>query len=329
MGKKAFTFARLQIGMNDSLIPFLLRDMGYDVLNIDDRVWLWNRSNSFFYKFLMKIFKHFFIKNMNRFILNEIDGVPFDFAFIFKGQHLSINVIKILKKNGAKIVIFYPDLEPWSHSKEYLEICRYADYFVHTKPNLHKEMAQKVRHDAICMPHSYYSSEIVNPLSLNKDIDVSFIGHYSKKKYKSLMHLHNLVKCNIHVYGDRWPLKNTKNIFFHEATYGFKIKDIISRSKVSLGFLMESLSGEFQGDALTSRSILVPIFGTLCLHERNEFSKQLYEDENILFSDIYELAEKINKIIKKRDSYLTLALNQQQQVVNKVKSFESILNTFI
>jgi hypothetical protein len=325
---KVFTFARIQKGMNDFYIPFYFVNKGFEVINIDDRIWLWPRSKSVLYKIFNSLLRPFFVKDMNAFILNEIKDVNFKFAFIFKGQYLKLEVIKELKKNGAKILLFYPDLEPWSHGDEFIKICKLVDYFIHTKKNLHQVICKKIRSDALYFPHFYSEDDIVKIGSIKKDIDISFVGHYSKEKLKNIIYLSKLLNYKIFVYGDRWPSKNLKNVEFHAATYGVRVKDIISRSKISLGFLMESLSGFYEGDVLTSRTILIPLYGTLCLHERNTFSIEMFENDSVLFSDLNDLAYKINNYISKPELCLSLAKIQQNKVLKNAMSLKNLMDRY-
>ncbi len=301
----------------------LLRNLitsGHQLQNFDDRHYIFYAVGSRFTRLVRRLSRPGLLQKFNRDILSYVEVMKPSHLIYFKAVGLHPETIMAAKRLGATTVGIFPDLDPRIYGKDYLRTLRETDFLFHTKPNLIEFFQDQIHTDANFVYPFFDPSQIEVPLAADEKIGVSFVGHWSIGKEKSLIKFSSLYTGNVSIFGEGW--KETKfsglraNVSVNGPVYGSAIQNIYRRSICVLGFLMEKVSAQGKNDEITSRSILVPASGGVLLHQKTKAACTLFkESSSLLFSDIshaVSLAEEIKGNNKLR---IKLASKQQHDVL--------------
>jgi hypothetical protein len=300
-------------------------------INFDDTTFVDFQVATFTSRLVRKSIKKQQRIHFNKVIQDYIKSFKPNFIFCFKAHHLSSSTLLLAKEYNAKIIIIYPDLEPEVHGKEYLQVLKLADVFIHTKPNL-KEYFSSLNQNTICVNPFFSIKQVQNIEPYDDTIGVSFIGHHSDGKQDTILGLNTNVETNISLFGDRWKqkLKSHKNLKVNKPIYGPSVPEIYKRSLYVLGLLTEQLPAFKDGDVMTARSVQIPIYGGLVMHPRNPFSEDFFGSTHTM---LFESVDELYVIHKQLESNLELrqALFKEQQeiIVRKATQIELLLNSII
>jgi spore maturation protein CgeB len=161
--------------------------------------------------------------------------------------------------------------------------------------------------NAVFIPHGF-DPEIHRKLAVGPEeagifgCDVSFIGIWSPKKEKLLVHLkEKLPGIHLKIWGDQWGKSASvlQSSIQGKPVVGDLYALAIQSSKINLGILSEKIKGASSGDLITSRTFHIPGASGFMLHERNEESVQYYKEneEAAFFDGPEELASKVTEFL--------------------------------
>lgn len=322
----ALSVCRLQAGFDDSCVPRSFEQLGFECINIDDRCWSWHAAPGRTARAARRLLRASTAQDFNRFIRTQVTGLHLQQVFIFKAPDITADTIRALQsEHGAHVTVFYPDLAPWRESPGYLEACRAADVYLHTKPQCEALHRQRVRPDARVTPPFWDPAERVEPRVRAWRHDISFIGHYSAGKCQTLAALARLTSRQIHVFGAGWEGRLPAAVQCHGPVYGPAARQIAADSRVTLGLLQEALPGESSPDVITSRSVRLPIWGAACLHPANAQAAALYEGAHGLFGDVEALAQQMERHWHDDEHWVQLCRVQQAAVMRQAPSIGDLL----
>ena len=108
------------------------RDAGCLVVHVGEDQFFPKVRNDLFSKIFLKLFKFFFKNNLNRNIKNLYKISKPEIVVVFKGNHLSVETLKQLKKNSW-VVNFYPDISLTNHSSVDVKTFYEYDHIYSTK----------------------------------------------------------------------------------------------------------------------------------------------------------------------------------------------------
>lgn len=228
---------------------------------------------------------------------------------------ISPKFIKQISDSGTKTILCLPDSE---HCFEWHD--RYYAQCVNLNWILMPAMKTTFRmYDLNCISGFGLSQNIYQNESKPKDIDVSFIGGiYRSNRHSYLRFLEeNDIKVEIFGHGSSNGKVN------HE-----KMKDVISRSKISLNFSgVESSKFNSHNTILQCKGRLMEItfLGSLCLSEYAEGTNSLFEDEKeiVYFHTENDLLNKIRFYLK-HDKVRQAISNNGQFKAKKYYNIEKI-----
>src|SRR5262249_22243616 len=173
----------------------------------------------------------------------------------------------------------------------YLEAAKEFDEFLHTKPNLIQYFRRNVNCRARLINPLYDAACVAEVQPVDPDIGVSFVGHHSKGKQRTLSTFARQYRGTLTIVGDRWVRSmfdgSSARVRIFPAVYGPPVYEIYRRSACSLGLLQESFSSRTPGDEVTARTVLVPAYGGLLLHARTPAAERLFGGcSGVLFDSI-------------------------------------------
>lgn len=283
------------------------RDAGCVVVHTGEDQFFPKVTNNFFSKIFLRCFKFFFKSNLNRNICNLYKISQPEIVVVFKGNHLSLETVKYLKKNSW-LVNFYPDISLINHSSLDVRTFYEYDHIFSTKSFATKDYSKNMGIKNVSfLPHGfdeYVHSPISKKYMNDWHNDVSFIGTWSKEKENKLNALKlRLPDINIKIWGNGWEKNSSRSL--KESIMGYPVTGdlyalAINCSKINLGLLQEKAAGASSGDLTTARSFHIPGSGGFMLHERSDEIITFYEEDSEIscFSSIDDLVSKVNFYLK-------------------------------
>tara|TARA_Y100001935_G_C17261562_1_gene486721 strand:- start:372 stop:1409 length:1038 start_codon:yes stop_codon:yes gene_type:complete len=286
------------------------RDAGCLVVHIGEDQFFPKVRNNLPSKIFLKFFNFFFKNNLNHNISNLHKISKPEIVVVFKGNHLSVETLKQIKKNSW-VVNFYPDISLTNHSSLDVKTFYEYDHIYSTKSFAIKDYNENMGIKNVSfLPHGY-DEYVHSPVSKKYmkiwHNDVSFIGTWSKNKEKKLNALKKtLPNINLKIWGNGWEKSSSR--YLKESIMGYPVNGdlyalAINCSKINLGLLQEKASGASSGDLTTARSFHIPGSGGFMLHERSNEILSFYDEDKEIscFSSSDELVSKIEFYLKHDD----------------------------
>lgn len=333
--KKVLSILRTFEGYDDSFFHSYLKVLSYEnvieLVNFDDTTCSEFQTGTVKSRIARHIIRNDQNAHLNVTIKEYIKTFRPDIVLFFKASFLTSGTIEAAKEIGARVFAIYPDLEPRIHGDEYLNVLKLSDYLIYTKPNL-IEYFKSLNQNTICV-NPFYSEKNARVIEdYDKDLGISFIGHCSPVKKKSIDLISASITENITIYGAGWSEKSAKkeNLQIRNPMFGPPVYQIYKKSLFMLGLLTEKLNGFKDGDVLTARTVQIPAYGGLILHPGNRFSEAFFgEDHFMLYKDI----EDVKRIYRTISNDLCLReklFNEQHSIaLQKGTCIERLLNAMI
>jgi spore maturation protein CgeB len=266
---------------------------------------------------------------INRYIIQQLQGdFEYDLVWVDKGVFIDPEIIQRLRKVSKLLLHYTPDPAFTFHrSRFFFKAVSFYDFCITTKSfeieDYRKAGAKQViyctqGYDKM-LHKSYYTF-------VEKDKDVTFVGHY--EKYRGAI-IKKLIEngVDVHVAGFKWKHfykknKNNKNLHFHgDGIYGEGYAKFISSSFISLGLLSKWIP-----ELHTTRTMEIPACGTLLVTELNSETIELYEKEEVVFyEDIDELTLKIISLLKEKSVIEEYISKASKRLTNGKYDYESIV----
>ena len=232
-----------------------------------------------------------------------------DALFVFKGNHVSADILDAARERGITSVNYYPDVSFMTHGAEIPRALPRYDHVFNAKTYGIADMKKHGVRSVTFMPPGY-DPELHQPMELNDgDVsrfgcDVSFIGTWSPKKESILAQLkESLPQIHLRVWGNQWTRRQTQSLDAAVMGMGITGEDYtraICASAINLGLLSEARTGASSGDLITARTFQIPACGAFMLHERNDEVLQYFDEgeEAEFFSGAAELAAKVTRYLE-------------------------------
>jgi glycosyltransferase involved in cell wall biosynthesis len=272
------------------------------------------------------------IDNVNRYIINELDGKQsFDIIWIDKGVFIDPAVLKKIKGKSGILIHFTPDTAfTNNHSNLFDKGLPLYDYNITTKSfeiddykkagackvlyctqgydlRLHKPYHTFEEKEGICFVglNEPLREKVIASL-LNKDILVKLAGAKWERFVKR-----NFKKSNLEWYG--------------KGLFGPDYAKFISGSLMGLGLLSKKFP-----ELHTTRTFEIPACGTALVTESNKEINQFYtNDEVIFFTNEEELPDKVCAILENTEKLRQLSGKGYDVVTHGHYDYRSILSDLL
>jgi spore maturation protein CgeB len=250
-------------------------------------------------------------------------GEVFDIFWIEKSIMLRPKTLKVIKRTlpKAHLISISEDDMSAPHNRSYYhdKSLPYYDVVFTTKTyNLHELKQLGAKRTEFFLDS--YDEDLHKPsadfgMVYKQDIDVSFVGTYEKERSETIKWL-AAQGVRIVVFGNGWTsLKNSHpNLDIqNRPVYGEDYVEVISRSKINLGFLRK-----INRDQVTSRSMEITGAGGFLLAERTDRHLELFEEglEAEFFSNDLELLGKIKKYLGSPEQARRIGLAARKRCVH-------------
>lgn len=323
----ALTVTRQQNGFDDAGFANAFERAGYDVVNFDDRTFLWYHVTSQIERLARRALRKRQVAGFNSELQRYIAVCRPEIFFVFKGSAVSSATVECARAAGTRTVFLYPDLEPAVHGADYVAALRQADGFFHTKPNLIDHMRSTVRPDAEFTYPVYDAALVDEPVAVSGPARLLVVAHHSPGKAALIEKIARSDVFDIEIFGSGWLDEGSGRVRYNGPLFGPAVRDMQRGATAVLGLLTEQLDGFASGDTVTARSIHVPAYGALLLHQFTNDAQRLYGDDATLFHNIDDLVAKMTMLSNSPEQRLTLARQQQQSVLRKAHSQDSFVKT--
>jgi len=318
----------MQNGFDDANFVRSFEAVGYDVINIDDRVFYSFDTSSEVSRLCRRLIRAQQTRAFNLEIQKYLRIAKPKIVFVFKAPGLHYETVQLANDLRIPLVVFYPDLEPAVLGKSYVAALRAASAFYHTKPNLVGHFQQTLRSD-VRFTYPLYDAKSVSTGDIDSNRRMVLVAHHSTGKLDLLRQINDFDVIDIDVYGSGWPAIALNRVVFHGPLFGPAINGIYRKASFVLGALMERVDGFVDGDVITSRSIQVPAYGGLLIHPYTDAALELYESDECLFTAASDLEGKLTSLLLHDAVRRDLQINQQRAVIAKARSVDSFVNDLI
>lgn len=244
------------------------------------------------------------IYNSNKALTSYVTKLSPDLVFIYRGTHIRPETILKIKKTGAAVFSYNND-DPFSgvpskrYWRNYIESAKLSDHiYCYRGKNI--EDFKKIGVKNCSILRSYYiDSRNYYIMSVKKDIDIIFIGHYENDgRDRAIIKLiENGI--DVRIYGDNlWKNSSYYDKFsgriYHNYLNGKEYNELINRSKIAMVFL-----SKINRDTYTRRCFEIPAAQTLMISEYTDELNNMFIQgvEAEYFTSDDELVDKVKSYL--------------------------------
>jgi spore maturation protein CgeB len=297
-----------------------LRRLGHSTYGIDESHFVPTEWTTTATRILRKLFRQAMVNDLTAKIAERIGLQRPDAVFVFKGNYVSADALRLIRAAGVLSVNYYPDVSFMTHGPQLPEALPLYDHVFNAKTfGVNDMMAHGVQSVSFLAPG--FDPELHYPIALTDDdhkhfdCDVTFIGTWSPKKELILGELcAALPELDVKIWGNQWEKSATPGL--ERAIMGVSVTGedytrAICAAKISLGLLSEVRKGASSGDLITARTFQIPACGAFMLHERNPEAASCFNEgeEAEFFSGKEELVAKIRRYVADDDARSRIAAN--------------------
>lgn len=331
---RVLSVLRGSVGLDEFPLLRALLATGCDLINLDDRHYGFHDAPNTVARVTRRWNRAAFVRRFNEDLQRYVRSHRPQLMVLFKATHVRAAPIEQARALGCRTVCIYPDLDPTAEAPAYLDALRSVDEFLFTKPHLVDRFRSLVRPDAQPMLPLYSELEIAQPDAADPATGVSFVGHHSAGKERSLRAFQARYGARMTVVGDGWGALAAQagplGLDVQPALYGGVVRRIYRQSVCTLGLLMEGSSGGWGGDEVTSRSVLVPATGGVLLHPRNASAEALYgSDCPLLYERLEDAADIARRLASDPGQRLAWAAEQRRSVLQRARSAEALVRDWV
>jgi len=299
------------------------------------------KPNNYFLSKIKKIFKFLYFFYLRKTLINFMkkNYESFDIAIVFKGIYLDSDTLVKCKSFSKKIIWIniFPD-DPFNpqfikdSNYSLLNAIKYYDYFCIWSHRILKKLKNIIKYDKlIYLPFGYdpfiHFSSRKNFKHKNL---ITFFGTLDVHRAKFLSKIKNI---NLRVYGNNSyrykKIFKDNNAKFYPEIHGAKMRNIISKSLVSLNILRNQ-----NKNSHNMKTFEIPAMNCLMLTTRS-FEQNILLPENkacFMYSNVNEFNKKLNyikknpnKVSKIRSAGYKLIkkhtyLHRASQLLNEIKN---------
>ncbi len=302
----------LSLPFDSSFLPPIkktLKNLNYQVYYHD------YRHGDFLLRILIKILGSKMAYRYRDFkILRLIRENNIDIFWVVKGESISKELLKKIKKNNVTTINWFPD--PMNWWKFMRDNASYYDYFFHFDPLVVRKLKNLGFKNIYYLP---FAAEIFSKKNSRKIYDVSFVGTYSKYRERYLTNLN----CSLNIWGDpRWSNSSLKKFTKGGRVSQDEMKKIIRLSKINLNLIYDAVR---EGTNLRTFEVLGQ--GSFLLTEYVKDLDNLFASI-VSFKSKEELVKKINYYLLNEKKREKIARNGLKEVI-KSHTYEIRLKQMI
>lgn len=303
----------------------LLNPESFEVINID----IFSiEKNSLFRSLGFRYKRGPLVNKVNSLIGQSLKGA-YDLIWVDKGVYLRQETTQKLRQLTHKLVHFTPDPAFLFHqSKLFSASIPHYDFLITTKTFEVPEYEKIAGKGKVILITQGFDKEIHTPQLefRNKKKGIIFIGHHEKERERLLRYL---IERNIDVAlaGIKWKKfarknQNNKHLnYLGEGLFQEEYVKALSSYQFGLGLLSKWIPEKH-----TTRTFEVPACGTALLTEKNEETRLIFaEDEVIFFEETSDLVEKIKYFMNNVEKLENLTEKGYMKVKEGGYDYESIL----
>lgn len=257
-------------------------------------------------KALRRLFRPWFVRDYNRYLLEQADDFRPEIFFAVKGAYISRETLRELRERGVRTYNYYPDVSFFTHDKHIPKAAAEYDHIFTTKSFHIEDLKERLGIDTVTfVPHGYIP-EVHKPMMLTDwdrkryETDVSFIGMHSAKKERWVAFVRRaLPNVGIKVWGKLWKERcstpELSGSIEGQWITGWAYAKAVQAATINLGINSEVVGGSSSGDLMSRRSFEIPACGGFMIHERNHEVQSFYREgeEAVTFEGPEELVEKV------------------------------------
>lgn len=273
------------------------------------------------------------IKDINNDIIKQLNNGYFDLVWVDKGVFIQPATAQEIRRRAKKMIHFTPDMAFYQNqSRFFCKSVELYDMLVTTKRKELPFYEKIVDKEKILLVTQGFDPTIhKNSVPFEKKENaVVFIGLAEKSRFEVIQHLidNNIV---VKLVGYGWGAfvkKNQKNKyldFIGSAVYGADYSKLISASKFALGLLSKRFP-----ELHTTRTFEIPACGTALITEKNEETKLLFnDDEVVFFESLSDMVTKINFGFSNNHHLKSIAEKGTNRVLSSGYDYESIIKKIV
>lgn len=238
-----------------------------------------------------------------------------DVVIIYKGFHVSPDLIRRIRKLGILTANVFPDYSPHAYGSRLRNAIGEYDLVVSTKP-FHPPLWSSVygyNNKCVFVPHGYDPQlHLVDSPSANEIYDVVLAANCRPQYLRLMSGVAKLLpdpNISVCLAGPGWGA--FRNIFpahwqYAGAPHGRAYVDFLRRGRISIAPLNREvfIDGRQQpGDEDTSRTYELPAAYCFFIHQRTKYVSGIYSETNEvpMFDSPEELVLQVRKYLQKED----------------------------
>jgi spore maturation protein CgeB len=285
-----------------------LRRLGHSTYVVDEAHFVPTEWTTITTRVLRKVFRRSMVADLTAKLAELIALQRPDAIFVFKGNYVSAEALRLARRGGALCVNYYPDVSFMAHGPQLPSALPFYDHVFNAKTfGVNDMIAHGVSSVSFLAPG--FDPELHYPIALTQDdhehfdCDVTFIGTWSPKKERILGDLcAALPDIKVKIWGNQWEKSATPGLqraIMDVSVTGEDYTRAICAAKISLGLLSEVRKGASSGDLITARTFQIPACGAFMLHERNAEAVSYFKEgeEAEFFSGNDELVAKVRSYV--------------------------------
>ena len=274
------------------------------------------------------------ITGINTLIQNRVSQIDFfDFVWVDKGVFLYPKVLENIRKKTAVLIHYTPDPAFLYHrSRLFLKSIPTYDYCITTK-SFELELYAKFNARKVLLSSQGYDPSLHKPYySSEQKKGVSFIGHYEPNRARVIQ---SFIDNGIEVIlaGIKWEkfvsenLHNKSLTYLGKGVYGEDYARVISRSKLSLGFLSRIIP-----ELHTTRTFEIPACKTVLITEENAETSSFFKENEVVFylpENEGQLYKKVQEMLNDDKLVEQFAELGYQRIIKNDLSFDSLMKKML
>jgi spore maturation protein CgeB len=311
-----------------------LLKLGHEVTHVPVQNWHYDfYYKSIIHKALVRLGFTRLQTNIQKRLLEKIDGQYFDLIWVFKGMELTPQTLKTLKKHTTRLINFNPD-NPFifsgkgSGNKNVTQsIHLYDEHFTYdyeVKSKIESEFGLK----CTLVPFGF-DNEVISTQELDEVEEIKavcFVGNPDAYRSKILQEILNK-GLPLHVFGHDWQ-KHLKhpNLTIHGAVYEKDYYKTLRKYRVQLNIMrVHNL------DSHNMRSIEVPGCGGIMLAPRTKDHEAFFEEgkEAFYYDNVKDLVDKADKILVLDALEVNYFRKQAREKAMNHFTYKYLVNVFI
>lgn len=298
------------LGFGDSAASLAhgFRKNGWDVCPIDrNRHYLGGAS--FVARVTSRVMRRYFEKSYNDAIIDTVRTYRPEFLLTVKGQAITSDTLRTIRRLGTKSVMYYPDYH-FEHRGLDTDSFSEYDLFVTTKSFQVEYLEKWLGKDKVGFVHHGYSVPAHRPIlpDLAEDeykVDCLYIGNFSRYKATWMRDIiQRMPDLNLLIVGGLWKQHaaefGLQSKVLGQVLWGDMYSRIIQESRINIAIHYGPAGPQGWEDNVSTRTFEFPACKGFMLHIDNDEVRDMYEvgEEIDVFNNADELCEKIDYYLK-------------------------------